>query len=98
MRMMARLTVPVEKGNAAIKDGSLQKTIESTMAALKPEATYFTAVDGQRTCFMFFNMNDASDMVGVLEPLWMGLSPDITLTPAMSLDDLMAGFAKTFGG
>ena len=98
MRMLLKLTLPVEKGNEAIKNGSLQKTIETTMTALKPEAAYFTLENGQRTAFMFFEMAETSDVVGVLEPLWLGLSPDMWLTPAMNLDDMMAGFTKTFGG
>ena len=38
MRMMLKFTLPVEKGNQAIKDGSLGKTLESIMKKLKPEA------------------------------------------------------------
>jgi hypothetical protein len=97
MRMMLKATVPVERGNAAIKDGSLQKTIEATMAKIKPEAAYFTVHNGQRTTFMFFEMSETSDMVAALEPLWLALSPDMELVPAMTAEDLQAGFAKAFG-
>ena len=38
--MMLRFSVPVEKGNAALKDGSLGKAMESIMGQLKPEAAY----------------------------------------------------------
>ena len=34
MRIFLKVGMPVEKGNAAIKGGALQKTIESTMKAL----------------------------------------------------------------
>jgi hypothetical protein len=37
---MLKITVPVEKGNHAFKDGSLGKTIEALMNKLKPEAAY----------------------------------------------------------
>ena len=37
MRMLLKISMPVEKGNEAAKSGTLQRTIQSTMAALKPE-------------------------------------------------------------
>jgi hypothetical protein len=47
MRMMLRWTVPVEKGNAMVKDGSMGTVIEAVMAKAKPEAAYFLAEDGK---------------------------------------------------
>jgi hypothetical protein len=47
MRMMLKITVPVEKGNQAFKDGSLGKTIETLMSRLKPEAAYFISDEWQ---------------------------------------------------
>ena len=36
MRMMLRFTLPVEKSNTAIEDGSLGRTKESILKKLKP--------------------------------------------------------------
>jgi hypothetical protein len=47
MRTMLKFTVPVERSNQAIKDGSLKKTLESIMTKLKPEAAYFAALEGR---------------------------------------------------
>jgi hypothetical protein len=44
MRMMLKFTLPVEKGNAAIKDGTVARTMESIMQRLKPEAAYWSRV------------------------------------------------------
>ena len=38
MRTMLKWTVPVERGNQAIKDGSLMKALEHLMKELEPEA------------------------------------------------------------
>jgi hypothetical protein len=38
MRMMLKFTLPVEKGNAAFRDGSLARVLESIMTKLNPEA------------------------------------------------------------
>ncbi len=41
MRMMLRWTVPVEKGNQTIKDGTLGQLLESLARDLKPEAAFY---------------------------------------------------------
>ena len=46
MRMMLHVTIPVDQGNKAIKDGSLAKTFQSFMEEHKPEAAYFYAHRG----------------------------------------------------
>jgi len=46
MRMMLKFTLPVEKSNAAINDGSLGRTMESILSTLKPEAAYFAPLEG----------------------------------------------------
>ncbi len=97
MRMLLKATIPVDKGNSAIKDGSLPKVIEAAIAQLKPEAVYFAIQDGQRTTFLFFDLQNESDMVTALEPLWMALEADIELVPVMTPDDLQAGMKKAFG-
>lgn len=56
MRMMLKVSLPVEKANAAIKDGSLVTKIQSILADLKLEAAYFTEFDGKRTALIFFDM------------------------------------------
>jgi len=44
MRMMLKVSIPVDTGNAAIRDGSIVKKIQTILADLKPEAAYFTAL------------------------------------------------------
>jgi hypothetical protein len=60
--MMLRWTVPVERGNEAVGDGSLAAIIESLLAALEPEAAYFYSEDGERAGMIFFDMADSSQI------------------------------------
>jgi hypothetical protein len=62
MRMILKFTLPVEKGNAAIKDGSLGRTTESILSKLKPEAAYFTPLDGKRGGMIFSDLADPSQI------------------------------------
>ena len=94
MRMMLRVKVPVEAGNRAIADGSLEVTIGSVMENLKPEAAYFMPDGGQRTALFFFDMTDASDIPPSVERLFQDLNASVELTPAMNLDDLQTGLGK----
>lgn len=94
MRMMLKFTLPVEKGNAAINDGSLGKTMETILTKLKPEAAYFAPVDGQRGGMLFFDISDPSQIVETVEPFFLKLNAKTELTPVMNGDDLRKGLAK----
>jgi hypothetical protein len=94
MRVMARITVPVESGSQAIKNGSLGKLIQAAAERWKPEAMYFGPSDGRRTAFMVFDMPDPSDMVAFAEPWFQGLNADVEIVPVMSGDDVQKGLAK----
>jgi hypothetical protein len=56
MRTLLKISMAVEQANAAAKSGALQRTIQSTIEALKPEAAYFYPEDGRRTALMVFDM------------------------------------------
>jgi hypothetical protein len=91
MRMMLKMLIPTETGNQTIKDGSLHTIFEATMDKLKPEAAYFVAEHGHRCAMMFFDMKDASDIPGIVEPLFVGLKARVELLPVMNADDLKKG-------
>jgi hypothetical protein len=86
MRMMLRFTLPVERGNAAIRDGAIARTPESTMTKLKLEAADFAPPDGKRAGMT--SIADPSQIVEVVEPLFLDLNATTELTPVMNTDDL----------
>lgn len=94
MRMMLRFTLPVEKGNQAIKDGVIAKTVESIMTKLKPEAAYFGPSEGKRSGMVFFDLAEPSQIVEVVEPLFVDLNAAVEIVPVMNADDLRKGLSK----
>ncbi len=88
MRMMLRWTVPVERGNETIKDGSLSQTIESLIDELKPEAAYFWPENGERGGMMVFDMADPSQIPQIAEPLFLNVDAAVDFAPVMNADDL----------
>ncbi len=88
MRMMLRWTVPVERGNETIKDGSLARTLESLLDELKPEAAYFWPENGERGGMMVFDMADPSQIPQIAEPLFLNVDAAVDFAPVMNADDL----------
>ena len=94
MRMMMKVQIPTAAGNAAIKDGSLSGIMQRALETVKAEAAYFTTDNGMRTAFIFFEMEESSDMPRSAEPLFMGLDAAITFAPAMNAEEVGVGLGK----
>jgi hypothetical protein len=85
---MLKVNIPVEAGNAAAKAGTLAAKIKDILAELKPEAAYFTDDKGQRTGYLFFDMQEASQIPAIAEPWMQAFHAAIELHPCMTPDDL----------
>src|SRR3972149_1260691 len=88
MRFLLKANIPVEAGNAAAIAGKLGATLQSILADLKPEAAYFTDDNGQRTGFIFLDLQDASQIPAIAEPWFLAFHASIEIHPVMVLDDL----------
>ena len=88
MRFMLSFRVPTEKANAAIKEGTFSQTLQSIMDELKPEAAYFTDIEGARGGYLIVNMDDASQLPAMAEPLFFGMGATIQVHLVMTPEDL----------
>jgi hypothetical protein len=92
--MMMKVSIPVEAGNKGVKEGLLPKTVMAFVDQMKPEACYFTALDGKRTAFLVFDLKDPSMIPTVAEPFFMNLEASIEMSPVMNLEDMKMGVEK----
>jgi hypothetical protein len=103
MRMLLKISIPVEAGNAAVSNGTLGPTIQQILADLKPEAAYFAEDGGERTGYIFFDMKNASELPAIAEPWFIAFNAKVTVRPAMNAQDLAVGAksmqktVKTYG-
>ncbi len=88
MRFMLKVNIPVEAGNAAARAGKLGKTVETILAELKPEAAYFASDKGQRTGFIFLEMEDTSQIPAIAEPWFLAFNASLEFHPVMVPADL----------
>ena len=88
MRCLLKVNIPVEAGNAAAKAGKLGEKIQAIVAEMKPEAVYFTDDRGQRTGYLFFDLQNAAQIPAICEPWMLAFNAGIEIHPVMVPEDL----------
>ena len=88
MRFLLKISVPNEPFGAYVKDASADKKMQVILGEIKPEAAYFTAVDGRRTAFLVVNIDQASQIPSILEPWFLQFDAEVEFYPIMLGEDL----------
>jgi hypothetical protein len=91
MRFMITCRIPMDRGNELAKNGTLGETIKTIMEELQPEAAYFSDIEGARGGYIVVEMDDASQIPAMAEPLFLGLGATIQVHPVMTPEDLAKG-------
>ena len=82
------VSLPVETANDMVTDGMLGKKIKEILDEQKPEAAYFTTVDGMRSGFLFINVKDSSEIPKYAEPWFLSFDAFVDFKPVMVPADL----------
>jgi hypothetical protein len=88
MRFVVHISLPVEKFNATLRDGSAAKKIARILEDTKPEAAYFTTKDGKRGGFLIFNVSHAAEIPRLAEPWFLSFEASVEFMPALVPEDL----------
>ncbi len=88
MLHLLQVRIPIEAGNAALRDQDFGQKMQTLLAEIKAQAAYFTTVDGQRGGYIVVDVKDASEIPALAEPFFLWLKADVTFLPVMKPDDL----------
>ena len=95
MRFLVHLQFPIEPFNSYVREGSVGARIKKILAAVKPEAAYFTEHHGTRGAVLVMKVKNASEIPAIAEPFFLQFDADIEFRIAMMPEDLgKAGLEK----
>ncbi|MFD8251406.1 hypothetical protein [Streptomyces werraensis] len=94
MRVMLKATLDTEKSNELIRSGKMPQLMEETLERLYPEAAYFGALGGRRTCLLVLDLQDSSQIPPVGEPFFSQMHAEVEMTPVMNAEDLLKGLSE----
>ncbi len=97
MRTLLQVNFPHAPFNAAVKDGSASRKVKRILEDAKPEAAYFTEIDGQRCAMLVVNVEDASQIPAYAEPWFLTFEADVKFRPVMTVEDLERANLEALG-
>lgn len=97
MRILLRVTFPIEPFNTFVKDGSISAKMKHILDDTKPEAAYFTEFDGQRTGVLIIHMEHSSQIPALAEPWFLTFNAKVEFHPAMLPEDLAKANLEALG-
>lgn len=97
MRMLLQVKMPNEKFNAAVRDGSVGKKIQRILEDIKPEAAYFTEIDGHRGAILIVKLDDPSKVPALAEPWFLQFDAECSFHIVMTPDVLAKAGLEAIG-
>jgi|SRR5579862_775459 len=88
MRMLLDITIPHEPFNTLVRKGTVGAAMEKLLKATKAEAVYFSEKDGKRGAMIIVNIENDSDIPGLVEPWFLTFNADCKMRIAMTPEDL----------
>ena len=88
MRFMITAQMPHAPFNAAVKDGTAGSKLKRILDEIKPEAAYFTEIDGLRCAVVIVDIPDASKIPALAEPWFLTFEANVQFRAVMTPADL----------
>jgi hypothetical protein len=88
MRYLMKVDMPNDAGNANIRDPKFGEKMQALLRELKAEAAYFTTVNCHRGGYIVINMEDASQIAAMAEPIFLWFKGSVEFIPVMLPQDL----------
>jgi hypothetical protein len=87
MKMLLRAKLPNEPFNSMVKSGTVGQKIQAALAEIKPEAVYFTELEGQRGTIMIVDVASPSDVPRIAEPFFLMFNAEVSFHIVMAPED-----------
>ncbi len=97
MRLLLKIKFPHEPFNSLVKDGTVGKRMKVILDTLKPEAAYFTEVEGHRGAILVVNADNPSTIPALAEPWFLTFNADCEFRVVMSPEDLRKAGLEELG-
>ena len=97
MRMLMKVSFPVEPFNTAVRDGSAGAKIGRALEEIKPEAVYFTEDEGHRGALLIVDVPNPSRVPALAEPWFLMFNASVEFKIVMTPDDLKASGLESLG-
>ncbi len=97
MRMIMKVTLPNKAFNSAVKKGSVGQKMQAILEEMKPEAVYFTDMDGCRTGIIVFDLEKPSMVPAMAEPWFLNFNARVEFHVAMTPEDLQEAGLDALG-
>ncbi|MGA3067957.1 MAG: panthothenate synthetase [Tepidisphaeraceae bacterium] len=88
MRVLLFVSLPNEPFNTYVRNGSASAKMGRILEAIKPEAAYFTELEGRRTGILAVDLSDASKIPSLAEPWFLQFNAEVRVHPTMTPEDL----------
>ncbi len=96
MKLIVDVSFPLEPFNTLVRDGTVGAKIGEILGAIKPEVAYFTDNGPGRGALLIIDIERASQIPDVTEPLMLGFGASVHYRIAMSPEDLQSARLERF--
>ncbi len=97
MRMLLNIRIPHEPFNTLVREGTAGEVIGKILEEIKPEAAYFTELNGTRGAILIVNLDDPSGIPALAEPFFLKFNADCEMRVVMLPQDLMKAGLENLG-
>ena len=88
MRVLMKVKMPHKAFNSVVKKGNAGKKMQAILDEMKPEAVYFTDMDGCRTAIIVTELEKPSMIPALAEPWFLTFNADVEIHVAMTPADV----------
>lgn len=88
MRILLNVEMPHEPFNTLAREGIAGNKLRQILETLRPEAAYFTEMDGKRTGILVVEIDKASEVPRIAEPFFLTFNADVRMRVCMTPEDL----------